>query len=161
MVSILFVCTANRFRSPLAALYFAREIVRRGDVHEIGSASAGTWGVDGLPAMATAVELAKDYSLNLGDHNSRIISEEILSGTDLILVMETGLREGIVHEFPAYVDRVFLLTEAVGEPPSDIDDPYGPRQASPTDVAREIIELISKGYDQIIKLARNTASKDG
>lgn len=153
MPSILFVCTANRFRSPIAALYFAREVVRRGDDKYISVSSAGTWSTTGMPAMPKAVKLAKEFDLNLSYHRSRVVSEDILSISDLILVMESGHKEAITHEFPDTQGRVFLLTEAVGKIPADIPDPYGEKQAPPKDVFDEIIEMIDEGYEQIIDLA--------
>jgi protein-tyrosine-phosphatase len=158
MPLILFVCTANRFRSPLAALYFAREIVRLGDDQDIRVASAGSWAMRGQPAMPKAVDLGKQYGLDLRYHKSQVITEEILSEATLVLVMEAGHKEGILHEFPAYAGRVFLLTEAVGEPPSDIQDPYGQKQAPAGEVAKEIVQLIDEGYDQIVALARTLAN---
>jgi len=160
MPSILFVCTANRFRSPIAALYFAREVVRRGDDDFIKVSSAGTWAMSGLPAMPKAVQIGEDYDLNLSYHRSRVITREKLSKADLILVMEAGHKEAITHEFPETSGRVFLLTEAAGEYPASIPDPYGEAHASPGDVASEIIDLIDEGYDQIIALAVNIVEND-
>ena len=153
MPSILFVCTANRFRSPIAALYFAREVVRRGDDKYISVSSAGTWSTTGMPAMPKAVKLAKEFDLNLSYHRSRVVSEDILSISDLILVMESGHKEAITHEFPETQGRVFLLTEAVGKIPADIPDPYGEKRVLPEDVLNEIIEMIDEGYEQIVDLA--------
>jgi len=160
MASILFVCTANRFRSPLAALYFAREVVRRGDDNQITVSSAGTWAMSGMPAMPKAVQLGEDFDLDLSFHRSRVITAEMLSRADLILVMEGGHKEAIVHEFPGTQGRVFLLTEAAGKSAVDVPDPYGEEQAPPGDVAREIIDLIDEAYEQIIALARTMDTKN-
>ena len=159
MASILFVCTANRFRSPIAALYFAREVVRHGDDDRVTVSSAGTWGVSGMPAMPKAVQLAKQYDLNLSYHRSQVVSEDILSNADLILVMASGHKEAITHEFPATRGRVFLLTEAVGKQPVDILDPYGEAHAPPEHVIKDIIDLIDGGYRQLIILALKIKSK--
>jgi len=153
MPSILFVCTANRFRSPIAALYFAREVVRHGDDNRVTVSSAGTWTTSGMPAMPKAVKLAKEYHLDLSFHRSRLITGEILSQSDLILVMESGHKEAITHEFPGTQGRVYLLSEAVGKSPSDISDPYGEKKAPAEDIAHEIVDLIDEGYEQIIELA--------
>jgi protein-tyrosine-phosphatase len=159
MPSILFVCTANRFRSPIAALYFAREVVRRGDDKYISVSSAGTWATTGMPAMPKAVQLAKEYDLDLSYHRSRVVSEEILSRADLILVMEMGHKEAITHEFSFIKGRVFLLAEAVGKLPVDILDPYGEKQAPPKDVIEEIVEFIDEGYEQIVDIAMKMEEK--
>lgn len=154
MPSILFVCTANRFRSPLAALYFAKKVVQEGDDDTVRVSSAGTWTVSGEPAMTKAIRLGKTYDLNLSFHQSRLLTEDILASADLILVMEAGHKEAIVHEFPATKNKTLLLTEAVGFLPANIPDPYSTSEP-PAQVAKEIIQLIDHGYQRIIDLARD------
>lgn len=152
MPSILFVCTANRFRSPIAAIAFARQVVKRGDDHLISISSAGTWTVAGLPATPDALKQAQKYNLNLSMHKSRLISHEILSESDLVLVMDANHKEGIIHEFPAAEDKVFLLSEAVNGTAYDIPDPYSTDE-SPAVIAKEIVEMIERGYEKILALA--------
>jgi len=159
MPSILFVCTANRFRSPIASLYFAREVVSRGDDQDIQVASAGTWASPGLPAMSKAFQLAQEYGLNLSYHKSRIVSEGLLAQSDLILVMENGHKEAIIHEFPETLVRIYLLAEVVEGLDVNISDPYGKAQADPEEVVKEIIDLIDGGYEKIVALAREKAGK--
>lgn len=159
MASILFVCTANRFRSPLAALYFAREVVRRGDDNQITVSSAGTWAMSGMPAMPKAVQLGEDFDLDLSFHRSRVITAEMLSRADLILVMEAGHKEALTHEFPGTADRVYLLTEVVEGLDVNIPDPYGEAQADPEDVVNEIVGLIDNGYEQLLSLAKKMENK--
>ena len=154
MPSILFVCTANRFRSPLAALYFAREVVRHDDDKDFQVSSAGVWTSDGVPATEDVIEFAEQYALNLNFHKSRVVTEEILSAADLILVMEAGQKEAIAQEFPSIKNRILLLTEAVGYPPYDIPDPYKSKEPY-NHIGKEIIQMIDSGYDQIIQLAWN------
>jgi len=158
MPSVLFICTANQFRSPLAALYFAREIVRHGDDEDFRVASAGVWTSDGQPATDDVIEFAEGYALNLGFHKSRVVTGKILKKADLILVMEAGQKEAIAQEFPFVQNRIYLLTEAVGNPSYDIPDPYNFKEPY-QDIGREIIKLIDLGYDPIIKLAWEMAQK--
>jgi protein-tyrosine-phosphatase len=152
MPSIVFVCTANRFRSPIAAIAFARQVVQRGDDHHITISSAGTWTQTGLPATPDALRQAQKYNLNLSLHKSRPISLEILTEADLVLVMDVNHKEGITHEFPAVANKVFLLSEAVNRMAYDIPDPYSTDE-SPAVIAKEIVEMIDRGYDKILQLA--------
>jgi protein-tyrosine phosphatase len=156
MSSILFVCTANRFRSPIAAIAFARQVVKRGDDHHISISSAGTWTVTDLPATPDALKQAKKYHLNLSFHKSRLISQEILSEADLVLVMDANHKEGITHEFPDVADKVYLLAEVTNGVSYDIPDPYSTDE-SPAVVAKEIVELIDRGYEKILQLALDKA----
>jgi protein-tyrosine phosphatase len=152
MPSILFVCTANRFRSPFAAISFAREVVKRKDDHHLTISSAGTWTVDGLPATTEAQKEADKFGLNLSMHKSRVITEKILSQADLVLVMEHNHQESITQEFPFTANKVFQLAETVNGVPYDIPDPYGTDE-TPDAVALEIIEMIDRGYEKIVELA--------
>ena len=152
MISILFVCTANRFRSPLAALHFAREVVRHGQDQDIRVSSAGTWTRSGQPVMPKALELAERYQLNLSLHKSRPVNAKILSQADLILVMEANHKEAINQEFPKYKDHVYLFSKAAGFAPFDVPDPYSSDEPARV-VAEEIIDMIDQGYDKIIQLA--------
>ena len=152
MPSILFVCTANRFRSPLAALYFAREVVRHNDDQDFEVSSAGVWTRDGLPATEDVIDFAEQFDLNLSFHKSRVVSKDILSSADLILVMEAGQKEAIAQEFPGIKNRIFLLAEAAGYPPYDIPDPYQSKEPY-QHIGGEIVQLIDQGYENIKKLA--------
>jgi protein-tyrosine phosphatase len=152
MPSILFVCTANRFRSPIAAIAFARQVVQRGDDHRITISSAGTWTVTGVPATSDALKQAEQYGLNLSMHKSRPISQKILAQADLVLVMEANHKEGISLEFPVAADKVYLLAEVIKGVSYDIPDPYSTDE-SPAVVAKEIVEMIDSGYENILRLA--------
>ncbi|MBW6465129.1 MAG: hypothetical protein K0B06_01335 [Brevefilum sp.] len=156
MPSILFVCTANRFRSPIAAIAFAREVVKRGDDHRISVSSAGTWTAPGLTATTEALKQAEKYNLNLSFHRSRPISQKNLSQADLVLVMDDNHKEGITHEFPAVANKVYLLSEVANGASYDIPDPYSTDE-SPAVVAREIVEMIDRGYEKILQLVLQMA----
>ena len=151
MPSIVFVCTANRFRSPIAAIAFARQVVKRGDDHRITISSAGTWTVTGMPATPDAFKQAEKYGLNLSMHKSRSISQEILAQADLVLVMEANHKEGITLEFPVAADKVYLLAEVTKGVSYNIPDPYSTDE-SPAVVAKEIVEMIDRGYEKILQL---------
>ena len=159
MPSILFVCTANRFRSPIAALYFARKVVCHGNDAQFRVSSAGTWTTPDQPVTSDALQIASKYELNLNFHKSRPITKGILSSADLIIVMEAGHRESLSHEFPAVQKRIYLLSEVTGQTPFDIPDPYNCDE-SPNRIAGEIIDLIDAGYDQIIERAWKMAQKE-
>ncbi len=158
MPSVLFVCTANRFRSPIAAIYFAREVVKHGDDQEVSVSSAGTWTVSDRPAMPEALTQAKKYGLNLTLHKSRPIKKEILSRADLILVMENNHKEAILQEFPFSANHVHLLAEVVDGVSNDIPDPYATDEP-PDVITREIINMIDRGYNQIVQLAREKSRR--
>jgi protein-tyrosine phosphatase len=153
MPSILFVCTANQFRSPLAAALLRKLLETDKSTEEWRVESAGTWTRPGLPASPAAVKIAEHLGLpGLNTHRTRQVSSELLCQYDLILVMEQGQREALASEFPSAIGRTRLLTEAVDGLPSDIPDPVGLKNDL-EDVASEMQELIENGGDKILKLA--------
>jgi len=158
MPSILFICTANQFRSPLAAAFLLKQIGsdQRSDDWSVGS--AGTWTKPGLPAASLAIQIAKRLDLpGLDGHRTRLVSQELLEGYDLILMMETGQLEAIASEFHAVFGRSMLLSEVVDGIPYDIPDPVDLRN-DPNEVASELQMLIEKGGNKILKLAESLHS---
>ncbi|MCB0073827.1 MAG: hypothetical protein KDE20_20305, partial [Caldilineaceae bacterium] len=112
MPAVLFVCTANRIRSPLAAALFQRRLAAGEDAATWRVASAGTWADDGLPAMAAAQQVAAEAGLDLSEHRSRRVEELDLADFDLILTMTTGQAEALRVEMPGHAARILPLTQA-------------------------------------------------
>lgn len=153
MTSILFVCTANRFRSPLAEAAFRSELQKSKfpGLWEVGS--AGTWTVDGLHPVHEAIQVAGDLGLDLSAHRSRIINSNLLKGYSLVLVMQSSHKEALGIEFPEYLDKVFLLSEGLGGIAYDIPDPFV--TGEPTgEVGRDLVNLIRSGWMQLCQLAK-------
>ena len=155
MPSILFVCTANRYRSPIAAASFKRELGMRGTDGGWEVLSAGTWAMDGLPPMPAAILEAEQLGLDIKENRSRTVTMETLRAADLVLVMERGQKEALQIEFRDCRQKIELLREVALGKPSDIRDPVG----DPTNpaVGAEICGLIHDGFDRICaKVAENS-----
>jgi protein-tyrosine-phosphatase len=153
MPTILFVCLANRFRSPLAAAFFYKHLEQAADRGTWSVGSAGTWTEPGLPPDTRALQDAKDWGLDIKAHRSRQVDDIILSQSNLILVMEAGQKEALQVEFPKEREKIFLLSEVAEGLPNDIPDPLGPNGATHQEVAMELYELISRGFENICHLA--------
>jgi protein-tyrosine-phosphatase len=147
MNSILFVCTANRYRSPIAAACFKAELIKREQEKNWNVHSAGTWAMDGYPPMPAAILEAKQVGLNIQDHQSRIITAEMLQESDLVVVMERGHKEALQVEFKMYRQKIVLLSEVTQGSSYDIVDPVAdPRSA---DIVSQICRLIQAGFEKI------------
>jgi protein-tyrosine phosphatase len=153
MPSILFVCFANRFRSPLAAAFFCYWLEKVKDCGSWSVSSAGTWAESGLPADRRAVEDAGNWGLDIKAHRSRQVDASILTKSDLVLVMETGQEEALQIEFPKEFGKIHLLSEVVDGSQYDIPDPFGESCIPHQEIALELYELIKRGFDNICKLA--------
>lgn len=151
MPKIVFVCTRNRFRSPLAAAILKRELANRKIPGEWIVESAGSWVQDLLtPTPEAFVEAAK-RGLDLSSHISQGIEALDLDSVDLLLVMEMGQKESILLDFPKLSGRTFLLSELSG-PAFTIPDPYVTRETC-SDIAVEIESLIKTNSLKIATLA--------
>lgn len=155
MPSVLFVCTANQFRSPLAAACFLKQVELENRPRKWRVESAGTWVKDGLGASAMALEAAASLGLDgLENHRTRRVRPGLLARFDLILVMERGHKEALCAEFPSVCGRVHLLSEVVEGIPYDIPDP-GDRGVDPAEVGAILLALITRGKDKIQGLAES------
>ena len=161
MTSILFVCTANRFRSPLAAAIFIKvlreeqppeltRLLRRAGPWQVGS--AGTWATPGQPVLA-AVDLAAGHlGLDLSTHRSQCVSRELLSEYDLILTMQSSQKEALQAEFPALADSIYLFSNVIERGSYDIPDLYQSEREA-LELGLELNELIRRGRERICVLA--------
>jgi protein-tyrosine phosphatase len=157
MASVLFICTANRYRSPIAAACFQDQLLKRKEVKDWHILSAGTWTTDGLPAVPEAIRKARQFGLDIQEHRSCAISTNLLQQAGLILVMEQGQKEALQVEFKFARPKVHLLTEVVEGIPYDIPDPMN--DPGNIDVVSVICELIQTGFDKIFNLAAENEAK--
>lgn len=113
---ILFVCTGNLCRSPMAeAMATAR---CKGDVT---FESAGVRAVTGAPATPAAVGALREIGLDLAGHRARQLDGDLAAAVDVIYVMTAGHRAGVLEIAPGMEDRVVMLNPDG----ADIDDPFG------------------------------------
>ena len=148
MPAVLFVCTANCFRSPLAAAAFQKKLKDEGMEHwQVGS--AGTWTVPGLRPARDAVQAARQIGISLAGHVACSIDEVLLSEYDLILVMEAGQKEALQVEFPGQRAKIHLLSEVANGMLYDIPDPALSEESSPQEIAGEVCDLVCKGFQNI------------
>ena len=157
MPAVLFVCTANRIRSPLAAALFQRRLAAGEDAATWRVASAGTWADDGLPAMAAAQQVAADVGLDLSRHRSRRVEELDLADFDLILTMTTGQAEALRVEMPGHAARILPLTQAALGLAYDVDDPVGRPVAIYRRTLDELDDIIGRGLAPLVARAEANA----
>jgi protein-tyrosine phosphatase len=152
MPSILFVCTANRFRSPLAAAFFRKSLEEKGDSEFWDVSSAGTWATPDLPVMPGLVETARMFGIDLSEHRSRRVNRPLLSKYDLIVVMQAGHKEALLTEYHGLQNRVYLLSEIIERRSYDIPDAIHSDQEV-REVVTELDSLIRQGSHYLCALA--------
>ena len=155
--SIVFVCTKNQFRSPLAAAIFKKELAARNMSDGWKVDSAGSWVHDLVPPTPDAFIEAEKRGLDLSSHIAHGIETLDLDTVDLLLVMEQGQKESILLDFPYLRDRIYLLSELSG-PAYSIPDPYIAKETC-SDIALEIETLIKGNIDKIAALSKRNNHK--
>lgn len=152
MPAVLFICTANICRSPMARGLFESLLVEKDLSENWRVESAGTWAMSGEPAAIGSRTAMEARGIDISKHRSKGINAELLGSADLVLTMERGQKEALRAEFPDYVGRIFLLSEMAGKV-EDIDDPYGGTLSEYEDTAEVLEDYLTEGFDRIIDLA--------
>ena len=121
--TVLFVCTGNTCRSPLAEVIFRECAYRQGI--DVVSTSAGIMATEGQPAAGNAVKVARDNNLDLRGHRSRELTPEIAGDASLILTMSGFHWYDVTEIVPP--EKVSLLTTFGTDDGDwiDVPDPYG------------------------------------
>ena len=152
MPSVLFVCTANRFRSPLAAGMLKHSLEKMGIAEDWHIGSAGTWATPGQPVLPSVSDAARGFGIDLSGHRSARVNRQLLSEHDLILVMQATQKEALLSEFPELGERVYLFSHVVERGSYDIPDSSGSAQEV-MEISTELNALIQRGLNYICVLA--------
>ena len=155
---ILFVCTGNICRSPMAMGLFNMRARDLGDHREFVAESAGTWGVEGEPATAFANQLMAQRQIDILAHRGRTVTREMIEQASVVIVMTKNHRDALSAEFPSSRSKLHLMSE-LGDRLYDINDPYGGSLDEYAHCAQELENLLETGYEKIKTWARgNTLS---
>lgn len=150
MPKLLFVCTANRCRSPMAERLFIRILENhKEDLTQWQVSSAGTWAVDDIPPDEKLISTMEEFGIDIRDHRSQMLTKSIINRQDLILVMEKNHLEALRFEFPEQNTKMYLLSQMIGQF-YDIPDPFSRERKFYHRVATQIDEILTKGYSKII-----------
>jgi len=123
-VRVLFVCTGNTCRSPLAAAALRAEL--GSDASRVEVSSAGVAASEGQPASAGTRDVAARAGIDLSSHRSRRTTASLVRAADFVFVMEP-LHRVAVEALGAPDERIHVLSEwpEPGEPGLPVSDPFG------------------------------------
>ena len=143
-MNILFVCTGNTCRSPMAAAIMEK-IAIENDL-DVLIESAGIFATIGLSASEEAIKAVDKLGIDLTFHQTKPITEELIEKSDIILTMTEAHKELLK---PLAGSSVYTLKE-YGGLAGDISDPYGGDEEDYDETAKEI-------YDALVDVAERIA----
>jgi len=120
--TLLFVCTGNTCRSPMAERLMAK-LCR--PFPQWRFASAGLFAAPGAPASEMAIEVMREIGISLEDHRSRVLSPAMVKEADLLIAMTSAHRDGILAMAPDAAAKTHTLHSfGVANPGLDVMDPF-------------------------------------
>jgi protein-tyrosine-phosphatase len=140
--NVLFVCTGNTCRSPMAEALF-RELVR--DRADYQVASAGVAAAPGMPASKHTTALLTDRGLDLSGFQSRMLDREALEQATHVFAMSSHHMAAIADEFPEQVDKIYLVSEFAAEDDlrgKDVSDPFGQGRSAYEETLRDLERML-------------------
>ncbi len=149
--NILFVCTGNTCRSPMAASIAIALLADRLHVppqelakQHVVVQSAGVHASRGLRATREAAEAVKGVGGDLSRHISQPVTPDLLRRADVIYTMTSAHREEILDTAPGFEYKVLCL-----DPDTDVEDPFGSDLSTYRAVAGRLAELISRRLNEL------------
>lgn len=134
MKSIVFICTGNTCRSPMAEMLFR---VHGGEEKTgLKAESAGIFTQDGMDASGQAKTIAVNRGSDLTGHKSRQITDKIVENAAYLVCMTAAHYDAMLERFSYAKDRIFMLA---GE---DIADPFGGGLKVYEETAEQIDEAV-------------------
>jgi protein arginine phosphatase len=144
MKRILFVCTGNTCRSPMA-----EAILKSKKIDGLEVKSAGIYAATGSEASAHAKKVLEDHHIE-HNHSSNMLTLESVHWADLILTMTGSHKNVILQQYPETAGKVFTLKEFTGEAYDvDVVDPFGGSVEIYQETYQELDKLITKAIEKM------------
>lgn len=135
MDEIVFLCTGNTCRSPMAEGFW--KALGGEEKTGLRAASAGLFTADGMLASENAVLAARELGAELAAHRSRQVTRALAEGAKYLVCMTGAHCDRLTEAFPDCKDKIYALA------PRDIDDPFGGGIAVYRAAARQIYDAVA------------------
>ena len=123
---VLFICTGNTCRSPMAEGLFRKTVSERSDIEVLGSAGVAAYDGDKISHDTAVVLKANDASL--ADFASRAVTAEMLENATHVFAMTNSHLHTLVNAFPDHAEKCYLVCDFIefnGKVGVDVPDPIG------------------------------------
>lgn len=150
--NILFVCTGNTCRSPMAAALFLKLLEEReaGLSSKFQVLSAGIFAQDGMKASREAIETMKEENIDLENHEAQMVYPDLVRDADLILAMTENHKRILLDKFPEAEPKIFTLMEYAGLE-GEIHDPFGLGKEEYLKTARQLKEVLAGVIERLLE----------
>lgn len=139
MIRILFVCTGNTCRSPMA-----EAILKNKNVDNLEIKSAGIYASEGSRASHQVMEVLSEKGIFL-DHSSSLLNKDLVDWATYIFTMTTSHKNRIASDFPRAIEKTFTIKEfAENDKYGEIMDPFGGSVSQYRETYSELELLIEK-----------------
>lgn len=145
MTKVLFICTGNTCRSPMA-----EALLKSKNSRNIEVKSAGVFASDGSPASNHTKQVLFEKGIAC-NHASSMLTDGLVEWADIILAMTESHKYAVLDRFAKARGKVFTLAEFAGKGEYDISDPFGGN----VEIYRETLAQLEEMVDAVYKKIEN------